>query len=823
MVSSTYLSDGWEFIETRLDKPNATIGYSNSEWLSATVPGHIHLDLMEHGIIPNPHERMNEIGAQWVDSTDWSYRCKFDWEPDPDAPKRVLMFDGLDTICTISLNGTQIAEHDNMFVPLEIDVINHLKSGENELRIDFKSALNVGADRMAAYFKAQGMPEAVERFEERSFVRKIQCMYGWDWGPRLVSCGVWRPVRLIEYASRVISLSATQDWQPDGSVILTAHVEHEGPGELDFELIIGDEALSSANGKFHIENPPLWWPADIGDQPLAVLTVGISDPKNDWRDDWKSIKVGFREIKLLREKDEVGESFEFEVNGIKVYAKGFNWIPDYSFPAAITRARYEERLSQAHDLGSNMLRIWGGGMYESDDFYDICDELGIMVWQDFMHACAYYPDTDEWQEVAKTEATFHLKRLRHRASLALWCGNNENLTMWQGKWNWMGHPHPPRLYGEHLYDNIYPALVKELDPERSYIHTSPCGDLEKDCNAGLVGDSHYWDAWHGRGDWKYYLDSTARFSSEYGFASACSIALWEETLNEEDWDWKGAAVRWHDKTRKGYDVFTGLVELHYPKSETLEDWTYYSQLNQRDALRMGVEHFRRTAYCRGSLIWQLNDIWPVQSWAVIDSSGRYKAAAHEIARRLYTQRLYSFERVKEKILVHYIDDRVEGDEEHLLFTVTATNLSTGEELKEWEIRFEGSPGERKVIGEIDLTGLSVPDTLIFGWGPYGDAWHLMGEPKEMNYASPTLILGSNNLEHQTFDEPFEGDRFSIKIDQPVVDLMLTVDGDTGVFIDNFLTFDEAGVYEIVVNHPITHFEARSLAGEHGTRLTRSPL
>lgn len=820
MAVHWYLSDGWEFIETRLDKPGAVIGYSNAEWLSATVPGHVHLDLMEHGLIPNPHERMHEIGAQWIDQTDWSYRCKFEWEPQENLPNRVLVFEGLDTICTIFLNGEKITEHDNMFVPLEVDVTNKLVDGDNELRIDFKSALNVGRDRMAAYFKQQRMPEAVERFEERSFVRKIQCMYGWDWGPRLVSCGVWRPVRLIEYATRITHLSARQEWQSDGSVIVKAICETDGPGDVDFVLSYDDEEWTAKDGVFHIEDPELWWPANVGDQPLYDLRAFVHGQTS------AHIKIGLRQIKLLREKDDIGESFEFEVNGKKVYCRGFNWIPDYSFPSAITRARYEERLLQAADLGSNMLRIWGGGMYESNDFYDLCDELGIMVWQDFMHACAYYPDTDEWQDVAKTEATYHLKRLRHRASLALWCGNNENLTMWQGKWNWMGHPHPPRFYGQNLYDDVYPTLVKELDPERSYIHTSPCGDIDKDCNAGKVGDSHYWDAWHGRGDWKYYLDSEARFSSEYGFASACSIALWEETLAEEDWDWQSAAVRWHDKTRKGYDVFTGLVELHYPKAETLEDWTYYSQLNQRDALRMGVEHFRRSAFCRGSLIWQLNDIWPVQSWAVIDSSGRYKAAAHEIERRLYKNNLLSLERVKEKIKVHYVNDEFEIEHPNRTFHFSAIHLGTGQVVKEWDdLSFEAKPGFRGVIGEIDLTGLSVPDTLIYGWGvPFVQAWHLMGEPKEMNFAPPSLILGSNNPFRRNFiEDPLSGDQFEIYITGPVVDLMLTVDGDTGPFLDNFLTFDEGGVYRVSVNQPITHFEARSLAGEHPTRMSRSPL
>lgn len=819
MSSWFYLSDGWEFIETRLDKPGAVIGYSDAEWLSATVPGHVHLDLMEHGIIPNPHERMHEMGVQWVDQTDWSYRCTFTWEAEEDKPNQKLVFEGLDTICTVWLNGEQIAEHDNMFVPLEVVVTGKLQA-ENQLRIDFKSALNVGEERMAAYFKAQGMPEAVERFEERSFVRKIQCMYGWDWGPRLVSCGIWRPVKLVEYGNMITHLSARQEWHEDGSVTVHAICEVEGDAKPKFTLKHGDLRWESEDGTFHLDFPYLWWPAGCGKQELYTLWAELPNYESS-----KAIRIGLRQIRLLREKDEIGESFEFEVNGKKIYAKGFNWIPDHSFPSAITRAQYEERLWQAYDLGSNMLRIWGGGMYESDDFYDICDELGIMVWQDFMHACAYYPDTDEWQDVAKTEATYHLKRLRHRASLALWCGNNENLTMWQGKWNWKGYPQPPRFYGEKLYDEVYPALVSELDPERSYIHTSPCGDLEKDCNAGKVGDSHYWDAWHGRGDWKYYLDSDARFSSEYGFASSCSLALWEETLAEEDWDYKGPAVRWHDKTRKGYDTFVGYVELHYPKSETLEDWTYYSQLNQRDALRMGVEHFRRSAFCRGSLIWQLNDIWPVQSWAVIDSSGRYKAAAYELSRRLYSDQLLSLERVKEKIKIHYVNDQMEASQTSRSYYATAVNLRTGEVVRDWDYQeFEAPVGFRGVVGELDVTGLSITDTMIYVWGDGGHTWHLLAEPKEMNFAPPCRILGSNQpVSYPTRHDYDTGHRFEIEIDGPVVDLMLSVDGDTAPFERNFETFDEAGIYEIQVNRQITHFEARSLAGEHPTRMTRSPL
>jgi beta-mannosidase len=824
MLFETYLHEGWEFIETKHDTPGSTLGYSNPEWLEAVVPGHVHLDLMQHGIIPHPHERMNEYGVQWVDETDWSYRTTFYWEPKEESPVRKLVFEGLDTVCKISLNGKEIASHDNMFVALEVDVTSLLVEGDNELRIDFNSAIRVGLERQTEFFKQEGLPEYVERFEERSFVRKIQCMYGWDWGPRLVSCGVWRPIRLVEFASRVTHLSATQEWHEDGSVTLTVHGETEGPAAIHYWLEIDDVTYESAEGIFRIEEPELWWPIGAGDQPLFELSAGVPEGENDnVYLDIKTIKVGFRNIKLLREKDDIGESFEFEVNGKKIYAKGFNWIPDYSFPSAITRERYEERLYQALDLGSNMLRIWGGGMYEMDEFYEICDELGIMVWQDFPQACAYYPDTQEWQDKIRPEAEFNVKRLRHHASLALWCGNNENLQMWQQKWNWKGGQHPPRFYGENLYDKLFPAVVSALNPETSYIHTSPCGESEPDANGGKIGDSHYWDAWHGRGDWKYYLDSEARFSSEYGFASSCSLALWEETISDEDWDYQSPAVRWHDKTRKGYSTFVGYVELHYPKSQSLEDWTYYSQLNQRDALRMGVEHFRRSAFCRGSLIWQLNDIWPVQSWAVIDSSGRYKASAHEL-RRLYSETLFSVERVKETVKVHFVDDRNEDAIDELppfYVDYRLINLLTGEVVRSGELEFESEPGQRGIAGEIDLTGCSVPETILWLEGNFAaPTWHLLSEPKEARLANPQTIVGSNNISR---DEVGDGIYFAVRIDHPVVDLMLSVDGDTGVFEDNFVTITEPGVYYFRASGPIAYFEARSLAGVHGTQMTRSPL
>jgi len=818
MLVQTFLSDGWEFCESPWLVKDHKIGYSNTEWLPANVPGHIHLDLMANGIIPDPFERMNEIGVQWVDDKEWSYRCGFEWSPNSDLPNRILRFEGLDTLASVYLNNILVATSDNMFIPLEIAVSDRLIEGTNELRIDFKSAKKVGEVLRSEYLEKEGLSPDIIRLDERAFVRKIQCMYGWDWGPRLISCGIWKPASLLEFTSRIVDVQTYQEWADDGSVKLRVETTIEGEGQVVTALEeYFPEPFNGLSGVFEVADPMVWEPFGVAETSAEQTPLLVQLFKDEVLIDQRELQIGFSNINLLREKDEIGESFEFLVNGKKVFVRGANWIPDHSFPSIVDRERLQERLTQAVDLGCNMLRVWGGGAYESKEFYELCSEMGIMVWQDFLFACSYYPDDSSHQEIIRHEAKTNILRLRNYPCLALWCGNNENLQMWQQKWGGIEFA-PKRFYGENFYDGTLPKAVEEFDPGRSYIHTSPCGDSQPDANGGKIGDSHYWDVWHGRGDWRYYADSEARFSSEYGFAAPCSLALWEETLDAEDWHHRSPAVRWHNKTGKDYGTFEGYVKLHYPESDSLEDWTYYAQLNQRDAFRFGVEHFRRSSFCRGSLIWQLNDCWPVQSWAVIDSSGRYRAAAYEL-RRLHDNLLLSLQRKNDTVFVHYVNDEHTEDGSASTVAVKAIQLQTGEVLKSWTFEAESSVNERIVIGEIDLNGLSVPDTFITAvadWG--GETWHLLGEPKEMRFGTPERILGSNG-----YDSDLGGSTFTLKVTKPVVDLMLSVDGDTSFFEDNFLTFGEPGTYMVRTNAQIGSFEARSLAGDHVTSVTRSPL
>lgn len=826
MLRTTYLHASWEFCETK--RIGKKVGNSNVPWLPATVPGHVHLDLVENGVIADPFERLNELGCQWVDETDWSYRTTFEWHASAGLERRVLRFEGLDTLATVYLNDQKISETDNMFIPVDIDVTDLLKDGTNALRVDFLSAVNIGLDRRTPYLTAEGLGDKMHIMPERSFVRKAQYMYGWDWGPRLVSCGMWKPVTLVEFAGRITDVQVHWKLEADGSAVVSVESKHDGVGHPYHFLSLEDTVIGVPEGEtLHIPDAAIWNPAFLGEQNMyAVLTLLLPEAKPATEGeaavelifevehlDRTETRFGIVETKLIREADQWGESFQLEVNGTKVWVRGANWIPDHSFPSIITRERYREQIEKAQDMGVNLLRVWGGGLYESDDFYEICDELGILVWQDFTFACALYPDDAHWQKVVAEEAEVNVRRIRNHASLAMWCGNNENHQLYNQRW--LGDDTPEHYYGLPLYAEVIPSVLKKLDPARPYVPSSASGSKDEplvDTNEGGKGDQHCWDVWHGRGDWKYYSDSTGRFSSEFGFCSAGSLSMWANHLDDADWAPHSAAVQWHDKTGKGDEKFHGYVELHYPKSESLEDWVYYSQLNQRDALRYGIEHYRRSEFCKGTVIWQINDCWPVTSWAFLDYEGNYKALGYEL-RRLYGEFLLSFRREGEKVEVWAIQDNSGEDRVEDSVVVTAFSTLTGEVLKTWDATFDIDDDTRKKVLEVDVTGLNVHETILVAQTEDADAWMLLGEPKEARLPAPSKLLISTAQEGL----------LQIRTDSPVVDLMLTTNGSTVGFEENFITAPMAGDLLIPITGKITEIEARSLAGDHVVVVTRSPI
>ena len=837
-LQATSLHQNWRFSERSWQPEGAKLGYGLLEWLPARVPGHVHLDLVENGVIGHPFERMQELGCQWVDERDWSYETSFEWQPSPELPQRSLRFEGLDTVCTVLLNGAAIGRHDNMFVPLELDVTSLLRPGKNLLRVDFESATRIGSERRGQYFEKEGLPIDTERFDERAFVRKSQYMFGWDWGPRLVSAGIWRPVSLIEHVARIQDVHVTQEHRSDGSVAV--FVKSEVPPGTRMLHVWDGEPVTRDGCVTEIEQPELWQPAGLGEPRLFDLVSYLvpeafdaerlpterSDVSSELAKqalDVRRQRIGLRRVRLVREPDRFGESFEFEANGRRFFALGANWIPDHSFPSTITRSSLRRRLLAAREAGMNMLRVWGGGLYESDDFYGLCDELGLLVWQDFPFACSYYPDGPEQQALLAAEARVNILRLRNHACLALWCGNNENLQMFQQRWGDKAR-HPPRFYGQNLYEHTLPQLLNELDPGRSYTPGSPHGG--EDCQQGGVGDQHYWDAWHGRGDWVHYRDSTGRFSSEYGFASAPSLQAFEAVLPARVSQLDGDAcpvelstlrgqhrdpnVRWHDKTMKGYETFVGYVELHYPESKTLEDWIYYSQLNQRDALCFAVEHYRRSEFCKGSLIWQLNDCWPVQSWALIDSLGEPKPALFAL-KRVYAPGLLSLElHGAELSLWGILDNAPSGAELTGAASAVAVSLRSGDVLRSWGSGVHVSSSERKRLLELETAGLDPNDTLIFARLGALSAWTLLGEPKALKLPAPAMLEVS-----------LAGDGLlALRAPGPIVDLWLTDREGAQAFGENLVTLPGSGSVQLPYHGSGRGLRARSLAGQHSITLTR---
>jgi len=792
MISTT-LNDNWKFC---LEGEGA--GYHRPQtqdlgWLDAEVPGYVHTDLMRHGVIGDPNIEKQELGCRWVDERDWTYECVFEWSAKERLPNRVLVFEGLDTVANVYLNETLIGSFDNMFMRHEVDVSDLLVEGENRLRICFQSAVRVGDERRAEYFAANGIRTETAWFDERAFVRKGGFMSGWDWGPRLVSCGIWKPVELVEFASRIRSVSVGQEFLGDGRFNVSVDVDIEGDGALEFFW------NGSQVGQSFETSDPMWWPVHEGEPALHELEVRLGDQV-------VRKKVGLRTIELVREPDKVGTSFEFVVNGQRVWCRGANWIPHDSFLNRVSRADIFAAVERYRQLGMNMLRVWGGGVYESEDFYDACDAAGILVWQDFPYACSYYPDDEHYQHVAFGEAVQQINRLKDRACLAIWCGNNENRSLWQGKWGGV-ETAPERFFGSVIYDEVLKRAVAENDPGRAYVESSPLlvpGMVdEAHTPAQRHSDDHFWDVWHGRGDWCFYRDSEARFSAEFGFASACSLEAWK-LVSGRELSPTDAAVRWHDKTNKPWEIFKGMVEIHYPESVTIEDWVYYSQLNQRDAMRAALEHYRSNPGCRGALIWQANDIWPVQSWALEDYARLVKPAGFEM-RRCFAPVLISATVLEDCLQVVVSNDsqgeiagevviRWLGDDGEVVFEQRSGFFAgvDGRSGQCFELRVDARFAEVRVDGLPELT-----------------RFVCLGEPKELTLQAKALKVERSNGDLEVFCPGFVYDLAIWDED----DAHRLVDAETGVAGCRVWTGHDLRILYRVSGDPLK-LRARSIAGVH---------
>ena len=607
------------------------------EFLPASVPGSVYHDLMQNGKMDDPFWRDNFPKALKRMDHDYEYKTEFAADKALLKSDAVLLrFEGIDTVADIFLNGEKLGHTENMHRTFEFEVKDLLKEEGNELRVLLHSPTRFIKEEYK-HNVADGSEEAMVGFAN---LRKTHCMFGWDWGPRLPDAGLWRPVKLLGIEkARVDSVYVTQKHE-DGKVTLHFDVDadvYDREALMGYTVLItdpdGKETLCKGSPEeIVIERPQLWWPNGFGAQPLYTVEVRLYAGGKQV-DAWKK-RIGLRTLTMHIAKDAYGESFAHEVNGVQVFAMGADYIPEDSIFPRINEARTRELLRQCKEAHFNTIRVWGGGYYPDDWFYDACDEMGLMVWQDFLFACAVYNLTDEFEDNIRAEFADNIKRLRHHASLALWCGNNE-MEMFVERGLWVKTPIQKSDYVK-MYEYILPKVLKELDPQTFYWPASPSsGGGFDDPNGFDRGDVHYWDVWHGNVPFTDYRRYYFRYLSEFGFQSFPSVETVKTFALPEDCNPFSYVMEKHQRNNAANGKIMNYLYQTYLYPTSFDAFVYASQLLQADAIRYGVEHFRRNrGRCMGAIYWQLNDCWPVISWASIDYCGRWKAL-HYAAKRFF--------------------------------------------------------------------------------------------------------------------------------------------------------------------------------------------
>lgn len=622
----------------------------NETWHSAHVPGSVYADLMADGTMPNPFWRENELDAFERMKKDYVYQRTFTVSEAQLAHAHVeLVCEGLDTLAHVSLNGREIAFADNMHITWVWDVKEQLHAGENTLEIRFDSPILYCAK------KAEEAPgwESSDATPGFRHLRKAHCMFGWDWGPRLPDAGIWRPIFLRTWDTARLENALMLQAHHDGVVDVTIRPEIAGESAWSAEITAPDGEViiipetTAAEQVITIEHPQLWWPNGLGKQPLYRVTVRLATG------DTRTWRIGLRTMTVSREKDEWGEEFCHVVNGMKVFAMGADYIPEDNILARVTPERTRRLLEDCKAANFNAIRVWGGGYYPDDAFYDICDELGLMVWQDLMYACAFYDLTPDFERSIRVETHQNVARLRHHASLALICGNNEMEMFMAGAnsalinhrtWEFVPtYPHHITDYVK-MFEYILPAIVKETAPQTYWWPASPSSGGNFDApNDENRGDNHYWDVWHGEKPFTEYRKFFFRYASEFGFQSFPCLKSVEQFTLPDDRNIFSRVMERHQRNQAANGKILSYLSQTFRYPNSFDDLLYASQLMQAEAIRYGVEHWRRNrGRCMGAIIWQLNDIWPVASWASIDYYGRWKAL-HYAAKRFFAPVMISAE------------------------------------------------------------------------------------------------------------------------------------------------------------------------------------
>ena len=708
------LNKAWEFSQV-----------GKGEWLPATVPGTVHQDLIDNRKLENPFFGLNEEKVQWVEKEDWVYRTSFQVTEEQLARDAAVMdFEGLDTYADIYLNGSLVKSTDNMFVGYTLPVKEVLRKGENRLQVYFHSPIK----KALPQWETNGFvyPADNDHSDKRVsiFTRKAPYSYGWDWGIRLVTSGIWRPVtltfhdaaRIEDYYVKQVSVTEelaridnllevvnVSDASRKAELCLVYSYKNEYRKE-DNKSVTLKPGLNKLEWPMEITRPHLWMPNGWGEPALYDFEISLKVDGKLVASEKK--RVGLRDIKVVLEDDKDGKALYFVVNGRRMFAKGSNSIPCDAFLPNMTDQRYRRMLEDVKEANHNLIRVWGGGIYEDDRFYDAADEMGILVWQDFIFACTTYPSDPNFLRRVAEEAEYNIKRLRGHASLAMWCGNNE---IYEGMryWGWK-RKFGPEVYAEmqkgydKLFHQLLPAMVKEFDGDRFYMHGSPYESNWGRPHSWKIADSHNWGTWYGRKPFETLDVELPRFMSEFGFQSVPEMKNIATFAEPKDYALESEVMNAHQKASIGNALIKKTMALYYEVPEDFEELVYVGQVLQGFGIRHGIEaHRRNRPYCMGSLYWQLNDSWPVVSWSSIDYYGNWKALHYQGKRAFAPLLLHAFK---------------EGED--LCFYTLSDELK---DYKQVTLQLKWMDFNGKTLGKKELEGdIPANSSTLFHKEPYAD-------------------------------------------------------------------------------------------------------
>lgn len=816
-VNRREINDGWKFRQERAEI-----------WYPATVPGTVHTDLMANEIIEDPFYRLNERGVQWVDKEDWMYETTLNVTPEElAANNQQLVFYGLDTYADVYLNSQPILNADNMHRTWRVDVKDKLQPGDNKLEVYFHSPIKIDLPKCDQYdYGFNTGPDQSQNggiFDKlvSIFARKAGYHYGWDWGPRLVTSGIWRPIVLETWNGPKISdVQVIQNKVDASKADLTLIAEiiadnDDDNAKVDFKadgntLASKTEALKKGLNRVEmatqVKKPRLWWPNGLGEPYLYDFTTTVS---SDGASDSSSQEIGLRSIKLHNDKDQYGHNLYFEVNGKPVFMKGVDMVPLDNFLPRITREKYEKHVLDAKNVNMNMIRVWGGGVYEDDYFYQLCDRNGMLVWQDFMFACSTYPADEKFLASIRNEAIDNVRRLRNHACIALWCGNNECQDVFYG-WGNRKHYYEekgvlPLLESQFkaMYFKTLPEIVKEYGGGTAYRPSSPFA-FEDTPSDGINGDDHYWGVWHGRDSIGHYNVKRARFFSEYGFQSFPefeSVKLYAP--QERDRDINSEVMMAHQRAGSyANNLIREYMADEFRVPDNFEDFLYVGMILQGDAIKTAMEaHRRDMPYCMGTLVWQHNDCWPVASWAGRDYYGRWKAQQY-FARNAYRDILVSPLVKGDTLSVHLVSDR--RDAVKGTFALKAMTLD-GKVIWQKEMKTTARPLESREIFASDIRpilGHHKRGEVIFTTSfvtkdaePYTNIAYACRQ-KYMEYSKPQFSIDIQPAEGG-FDVTIGSDIFARGV-------FLSLDGIENFFSDNYFDILPGDERKIRVNTSISY-------------------